>query len=153
MSKEPRLKDKVCLISGASRGFGQAIAVRFVEEGARVALLSRTSCDETMKLIASIEGVDKVEDRAAWIPCDIGTEEDCKKAIEGCVAKFGDVIHGERRALDGGGGDRAGAERASLAGVAGMRCPPPNACARLPACSARQQRCAVCLPLRGARDR
>jgi len=107
MSKEPRLKDKVCLISGASRGFGQAIAVRFVEEGARVALLSRTSCDETMKLIASIEGVDKVEDRAAWIPCDIGTEEDCKKAIEGCVAKFGDVIHGERR---GGGRERSRGE-------------------------------------------
>jgi len=27
---------KVCVISGASRGFGQAIAVRFVEEGAKV---------------------------------------------------------------------------------------------------------------------
>ncbi len=57
MSKEPRLAGKVCMISGASRGFGQAIAVRFIEEGAYVAMLSRSSCDETLKLISSIEGI------------------------------------------------------------------------------------------------
>jgi NAD(P)-dependent dehydrogenase (short-subunit alcohol dehydrogenase family) len=57
MSKEPRLQNKVCIISGASRGFGQAIAVRFIEEGAKVVMLSRSSCDETVKLISSIEGI------------------------------------------------------------------------------------------------
>jgi hypothetical protein len=57
MSKEPRLAGKVCMISGASRGFGQAIAVRFIEEGGYVAMLSRSSCDETLKLISSIEGI------------------------------------------------------------------------------------------------
>lgn len=57
MSKEPRLNGKVCLISGASRGFGQAIAVRFLEEGAKVVMLSRSSCDETVKLMNSIEGI------------------------------------------------------------------------------------------------
>jgi hypothetical protein len=31
MSAEPRLKGKVAMISGASRGFGAAIAVRFIE--------------------------------------------------------------------------------------------------------------------------
>jgi NAD(P)-dependent dehydrogenase (short-subunit alcohol dehydrogenase family) len=52
LSKEPRLLNKVCVISGASRGFGQAIAVRFVEEGAKVVLLSRGSCDETIDLVS-----------------------------------------------------------------------------------------------------
>jgi len=69
LSKEPRLAGKVCLISGASRGFGQAIAIRFVEEGAKVVLLSRGSCDETLGLIRSIEGLTgPVEDVAVWVP-------------------------------------------------------------------------------------
>lgn len=64
MSKEPRLKGKVAVISGASRGFGQAIAIRFVEEGARVVCLSRGGCDDTLKLISEIEGVPAVEEVA-----------------------------------------------------------------------------------------
>jgi NAD(P)-dependent dehydrogenase (short-subunit alcohol dehydrogenase family) len=47
----------VAVISGASRGFGQAIAVRFVEEGARVAMVDFVSCRETLDLIASIPGL------------------------------------------------------------------------------------------------
>lgn len=94
MSREPRLAGRVCLISGASRGFGQAIAVRFVEEGGRVALLSRSSCDETLGLISKIEGIADVASVAAWIPCDIGTEAECNTAVAACVAKFGDKIHG-----------------------------------------------------------
>jgi hypothetical protein len=38
-------------------GFGQAIAVRFVEEGAKVILLSRGDCDATLALIGTIEGL------------------------------------------------------------------------------------------------
>jgi len=93
MSREPRLQDKVCVISGASRGFGQEIAVRFVEEGAKVVLLSRGSCDETLKMIASIEGLKDVNAVTVWSPCDIATEADIKKAMEDTVMKFGDKIH------------------------------------------------------------
>ncbi len=98
MSLEPRLKGKVCLVSGASRGFGQAIAIRFVEEGGRVALLSRGKCDETLRLISSIKGIDAaaVPSLAAWIPCDIETEADCNAAIAATIAKFGDEINGTR---------------------------------------------------------
>lgn len=52
LSKEPRLAGKVCVISGASRGFGQGIALRFIEEGAKVVLLSRGSCEETINLVS-----------------------------------------------------------------------------------------------------
>ena len=51
LSKEPRLAGKVCVISGASRGFGAAIAVRFLEEGAFVVMLSRSSCADTVALM------------------------------------------------------------------------------------------------------
>lgn len=95
MSKEPRLLNKVCIISGASRGFGQAIAVRFVEEGAKVVMLSRSSCDETVKLISSIEGItpEYVAANTLWVASDIGSEEDCNKAASQTAAKFGPHIH------------------------------------------------------------
>jgi len=94
MSKEPRLLNKVCVISGASRGFGQGIAVRFIEEGAKVVLLSRSPCDETISLIKTIKGFDKnIDDVILWCPCDIGSEQDITKAVGDIEKKFGDKIH------------------------------------------------------------
>jgi len=94
MSKEPRMLGKVCVISGASRGFGQAIAVRFVEEGAKVLLLSRSPCTETFALIGKIAGLSKsVDEVALWCKCDISNEDNIKAAVKACVTKFGNSIH------------------------------------------------------------
>ena len=94
MSKEPRLAGKVAVISGASRGFGQGIAIRFVEEGARVVCLSRGDCEETLRLIAGIPGLSKpVSEVAVWVKADIGTEADCAAAAAGALAAFGPVVH------------------------------------------------------------
>ncbi len=53
--------------------------VRFVEEGGRVVCLSRSSCDETIDLIAGIKGVPPVDEVALWVSADIASEEDCAK--------------------------------------------------------------------------
>lgn len=94
MSKEPRLLNKVCIISGASRGFGQAIAVRFLEEGANVVMLSRSSCAETVALMNKVEGAtpEYVEAHSLWVSSDIESEEDCNKAASASASRFGGKI-------------------------------------------------------------
>lgn len=92
MSKEPRLAGKVALVSGANRGFGQAIAIRFVEEGAKVVAFSRSGCAETMELISKIKGLDKAEDVAISLNCDISNPEQVDKLVADTVSKFGEKI-------------------------------------------------------------
>jgi len=92
LSTEPRLKDKVCVITGASRGFGRAIAVRFVEEGARVVLLARGSCQPTLDEIDLIDGVDSKEVALA-VRCDITSEESIVNMVKETTFKFGPHIH------------------------------------------------------------
>ena len=93
MSREPRMAGKVCIISGASRGFGQAIACRFGEEGGKVACLSRGNADETLALIDSIEGSPPVDEVAMYHTCDISDEASIQTAVAAVHAKFGAEIH------------------------------------------------------------
>jgi len=93
LSKEPRLKDKVSIITGASRGFGQAIAIRFVEEGAKVMLVARGDCNETLELIGKIKGLTNVDKVTLSSKCDISNEEEVKQMVADTQAKFGDKIH------------------------------------------------------------
>ena len=55
----PELNEKVALITGASRGFGRAIALRFAKEGMKVVLNYRRSmgeCDAVLSEIKALGG-------------------------------------------------------------------------------------------------
>lgn len=56
MSAPQRLKDKIALITGASRGIGAAVAQRFAAEGAHVVLAART--------VGGLEAVDDAIQKA-----------------------------------------------------------------------------------------
>ena len=104
MSREPRLDKKVAVITGASRGLGQAIALRFVQEGAHVILLDLLDCNETLQQIGQIqrsEAADRssdadddgsiqcmnAEDVAVSIKCDISDETQVQNAIQTAMAE------------------------------------------------------------------
>jgi NAD(P)-dependent dehydrogenase (short-subunit alcohol dehydrogenase family) len=80
-----RLKDKVLLICGAGPGMGRTVAVHAVREGARVALMARTTStlENTTALVAK-EGA-----AALCVPADATDPAAVRTAVDQVVERFG----------------------------------------------------------------
>ena len=75
------------IVTGAGRGIGRAIALRFAAEGAQVAVLDReeASAEAVAAAIRAAGGA------ARGVPCDITDRASCQAAIAAVVAHFGGV--------------------------------------------------------------
>jgi len=51
-----KLQGKVAIVTGAASGIGQAVALRFAQEGARLVLADLNPCDATQALIQDVGG-------------------------------------------------------------------------------------------------
>jgi len=79
------LKDKVCLITGAARGLGEAIARRFLEAGARLML-----CDLNGEAAAKLAGsLDPSGRRVVAQRVDVTAEGEVQAAVDRAVEHFG----------------------------------------------------------------
>jgi NAD(P)-dependent dehydrogenase (short-subunit alcohol dehydrogenase family) len=76
----PLLTGKTAIVTGASRGIGLAIARRFVEEGARVLIASRTAPPEDMQT-----------DSCRWHKADISDPAQVEALFDQAVAQVGRV--------------------------------------------------------------
>ena len=79
-----QLANKTAVITGASRGIGAAVAKKFAQCGANVALLARS--EEDIKSIAK-----EIGDQALPIVCDVSNYADVKNAMTRCAEHFGGV--------------------------------------------------------------
>ena len=81
------LKDKVAIITGASRGLGQAFALKFAEEGARL-LLTTTSLERAQDTVKKVKAKGG---QVALVKADISLENDVKKLADEAVKAYGKV--------------------------------------------------------------
>jgi NAD(P)-dependent dehydrogenase (short-subunit alcohol dehydrogenase family) len=81
------LKDKVCLITGAARGLGEAIARRFLEAGAMLAL-----CDLNGEAAGKLAGsLDPSGRRVLAQRVDVTSEGEVQAAVDQAVGHFGRI--------------------------------------------------------------
>lgn len=80
-----RLENKIAVITGAGSGVGQASAWKLAEEGAQVAIISRTE-KNLQETAAKLDPA-----RTLVIPCDISQPEAVQKMAETVREKFGRV--------------------------------------------------------------
>ena len=76
---EKLLIGKICIVTGASRGIGAAIAARFRAEGAKVYALSRSAP----------QPVAEVEEQ--WLACDVTDEASIEAAVKTVMEKEGRI--------------------------------------------------------------
>ncbi len=82
------LNGKVAIVTGGSDGIGRAAATRFSEEGAKVAIVSRTASDlETVATELSAATGNEVMSA----PADVSDEAAVKSAVNSVVARFGGI--------------------------------------------------------------
>jgi citronellol/citronellal dehydrogenase len=89
------LKGKTVLVSGASRGIGEAIAFRCAQDGANVVLLAKTDIPHP-KLPGTIHEAaenmrQKTGSKILPLKVDIRDEKEVAEAIEKAVALFGGI--------------------------------------------------------------
>jgi citronellol/citronellal dehydrogenase len=88
------LEGKTIFITGASRGIGEAIAVRCARDGANIAIAAKTA-DPHPKLPGTIhtaaEAIEKAGGKALPIVCDIREEAQVDAAVAQTVDAFGGI--------------------------------------------------------------
>ncbi len=83
-----RLKGKVAVVTGSSRGIGRAIALLFAQEGARVVVNYKTDLKAAKEVATTIE---KNKEKAIIVKADVSKQADVKRLFKVTVQKFGTV--------------------------------------------------------------
>lgn len=83
-----KLKGKVALITGASRGIGKAVALLLAKEGAKVVVNYSSSKEEAEVVVNEIQ---KIGSDSLAIQADVSNEADVRKMVNEAVNRFGRI--------------------------------------------------------------
>jgi dehydrogenase/reductase SDR family protein 4 len=81
---ENLLKDKIAIVTGASRGIGRSIAEIFVREGAKVVIVGRKQ--ETLDQVAR-----EIGPNAMPVACHVGRADQIQNLVETATREFGRI--------------------------------------------------------------
>ena len=88
------LKGKTVFITGASRGIGEAIALRLAKEGANIAIVAKSETEDPRlggTIYSVAEKVNAAGGKGLAIKCDIRDEEQILLAVQKAVTEFGGI--------------------------------------------------------------
>jgi len=81
-----RLAGRVALVTGASRGFGRAIALAFAHEGADVAVNYRTNVTGAAEVAAALQ---KLGRRALVVEADVAIDDEVRELVGVTLSQLG----------------------------------------------------------------
>ena len=81
------LENKICVVTGASKGIGRAIAVAFAQEGVSLSVCARDGirAESVAKEVRGHGG------RAIAIACDVSREDDVNRLVEETLKEYGRI--------------------------------------------------------------
>jgi 3-oxoacyl-[acyl-carrier protein] reductase len=83
-----RLKDRIALVTGSSRGVGRAIALAYAREGAKV-MVNYTSNEKAAKEV--VEAIQKMGNQAVAVKADVAKKMEAEALVKATVDHFGGI--------------------------------------------------------------
>jgi citronellol/citronellal dehydrogenase len=91
---KPKLKGKVAIVTGGSRGIGKAIALGFAREGADVVVAARTESDNEQlpgTIYKTAGEIKALGSETLAIRCDVTDEQGVNDMVQQALNKFGHI--------------------------------------------------------------
>ena len=83
-----KLRDKVAIVTGSSRGIGKAVALRFAEEGAKIVVNCRSTLEQAQQVAHQIE---ERGSPAIVVMADVSRSSDAERLRDEALHAFGQI--------------------------------------------------------------
>lgn len=88
------LQDKVIFITGATKGFGKAFALKAAEQGAKIALVSKVvhqNASNTDTIFTMVDKIKALGSESIALQTDIRYDDQVQRAIDQTIEQFGQI--------------------------------------------------------------